>query len=607
MAPTSSLPAADPRQTFRDRTLARLVGRVRGLLPVDAISFVTVDDERGVVERSIGWFAHEPLRAALAAPASHTLDERRRTLLEPVLRRERPLLLAPIDAWESAPELLALALEALGPSRACALWTMCREGSLVACPLRTEIGHALGALVVASLDPGRPLAESDLPAVEAIADLAATALEAAVLLDAEARRARNDHRLERAAEAVSTSLELDEVYRRIVEHAAEVTGATKALLTRLNARAGELRTVASVDFSEGLARRRLSLDSGGFGHVARARRPVLEADDEAGELEHGLMRGERIGSLMHAPIELGPRLYGVLTVAHEQPRRFRRQELDLLTRLARSSAAAIANATDFQRERRIARALTLGFVPESLPELEGYETGLLYAPALGEPTGGDLYGAWRLPGGHVAVLVGDVAGKGVTNAALSSMVRFFIEARSWDTRSSALVPEQANSMLGGRLPSDTFVTAFYGVVTGIAPVRAEPGPSYTAPGSLCWAGAGHLPPLHVSSAGVGYLESSGLPLGVDPRPRYRESRLELGPGDLVCAYTDGLVEARRGSETFGLERLARLVEELAVSHTPEDLVRTVHEEITAWSDGLSDDAVALALRRRPRNPLQSRA
>ena len=132
-------------------------------------------------------------------------------------------------------------------------------------------------------------------------------------------------------------------------------------------------------------------------------------------------------------------------------------------KLARSSAAAIANAIDFQRERRIARALTLGFVPESLPRLPGYETGLLYAPAANEATGGDVYGAWPVGGGDsVAVLVGDVAGKGVETAALSAMVRFFVEARSWDSLCPAKVLEQANSMLLGRLPRDAFVTAFLG-------------------------------------------------------------------------------------------------------------------------------------------------
>jgi serine phosphatase RsbU (regulator of sigma subunit) len=164
------------------------------------------------------------------------------------------------------------------------------------------------------------------------------------------------------------------------------------------------------------------------------------------------MRAAGIGCFMHAPLELGPRLYGVLSVAHEDPERFWQDDLELLVQMARSSAAAIANAIDFERERRIARALTLGFVPESLPELPGYETGLLYSPAAGEPTGGDVYGVWRLPGGEVALLIGDVAGKGVETAALSAMVRFFVEARSWDETSPAAVLTQTNSML---TPSST--------------------------------------------------------------------------------------------------------------------------------------------------------
>ena len=93
-----------------------------------------------------------------------------------------------------------------------------------------------------------------------------------------------------------------------------------------------------------------------------------------------------LGCVMHTPIELGPRLYGVLTVGHEDAGRFGPEELELLIGLARSSAGAIANAIDYERERRIARALTLGFVPESLPEVPGYETGLLYAPAKGGAT-----------------------------------------------------------------------------------------------------------------------------------------------------------------------------------------------------------------------------
>jgi hypothetical protein len=436
---------------------------------------------------------------------------------------------------------------------------------VIACPLRAETGRGLGLLVVASVDPERGLRAADVRTVEVGADLAAMALERAALLEVETRRAGDELALKRAGEAMSSSLELGDVYRSVVEHAAATTGAAQAVLTRLDARAGELRTVATLD--PGPAAADLVLRGAGPRQVARTRRPLLQRD----------------ASLMHAPIELGPRLYGVLSVAGVEADRLDEAGLELLTSLARSSAAAIANAIDFERERQIARTLTLGFVPEPLPSVPGYETGLLYAPALGEPTGGDLYGVWQLPSGEVAALVGDVAGKGVQTAALSAMVRFFIEARSWDAESPARVLEQTNAMLGGRLPSDTFVTAFLAVL---------------APGSLRWASAGHLPPLHLSAGGTTELEATGLPLGIDDGARYGEQRLELADGDLVFAYTDGLVEARRDDEPYGAGRLAELVTKLAGELAPRELAERVHGEVVAWSAGLSDDAVALALRRR---------
>ncbi|MBA3264387.1 MAG: SpoIIE family protein phosphatase [Thermoleophilaceae bacterium] len=540
-----------------NQTLVRLTEHVRALLPTGAVAIVTA-------ERFAGWFEDAKLGEALGSVA---LDDRHRhALVQSALGLERPLFLARLDGWEAAPALLTALVHSLGPEAARRAWRTCRRASVIACPLRAETGRGLGVLIVGSVDRERRLSSTDVRTAEVVADLVAMALERADLLEVETRRARNELHLKRAAEAMSSSLELDDVYRSVVEHAAATSGATRAVLTRVDARAGELRTVVSLDPPRAEAGPVLSGPA--VRQVARSRGPLLQRDV----------------SQMHAPIELGPRLYGVLSVAHPEPGRFDEANLDLLARLAGSSAAAIANAIDFQRERQIARSLTLGFVPEPLPRVPGYETGLLYAPALGEPTGGDLYGVWQLPSGEVAVLVGDVAGKGVETAALSSMVRFFIEARSWDAESPARVLEQTNAMLAARLPSDTFVTAFLAVI---------------APQSLCWASAGHLPPLHLSAGRTRELEATGLPLGVEEETRYEERRLELADGDLVFAYTDGLVEARRGGEPYGAVRLARLVASLAGTLEAEELARAVHEEIAGWSGGLGDDAVALALRRRP--------
>jgi GAF domain-containing protein len=561
MTQPSTLPPTAPAPTapaaWRERTLSRLVQHVRTVLPVSAVAFVREESSDG---GSAGWFASEDLRDAMEASMG-------------LLVRGRALLLPRVEAWQAAPELLNAMTAELGAKRGSEVWVKYRSASVIACPVRGEFGSQLGTLVVASLDTRRRLGTDQLPTVEALADLAAISLERTELLEAEGRRARDELRLKRAAEAISGSLDPAEVYARVTSHAAEITGATCALLTRLNARAGEVRTAASVDCSDELAAELVSLESAAFGHVARTRKPLVRSGADAAPL----------GSVMHAPIELGPRLYGVVTVGHAEIDHFGDDDLDLLVKLARSSAAAIANAIDFQRERRIARALTLGFVPESLPELSGYETGLLYAPAAGEATGGDVYGAWPVGDtDNVAVLVGDVAGKGVETAALSAMVRFFVEARSWDALSPEQVLEQANAMLLGRLPRDAFVTAFLGILSR---------------DSLRYCNAGHLPPIHVSAGQARPLDSHGLPLGVLERNSYTSSELRLDEGDLVFAHTDGLIEARRSGEMYGADRLTQLVVATAGTLSPRELVRAVHDDVTAWADGISDDAVALALRR----------
>jgi serine phosphatase RsbU (regulator of sigma subunit) len=557
LPPTSPAPVAPA--PWRERTLARLVEHVRAVLPVSAVAFVTADRRDAADAGAATWFAQDELRDAME-PSMARLAGVGRTLLLPRL-----------DAWQAAPELMDAIVAEVGPERARDAWTSFRAASVIVCPVRGEFGSQLGSLVVASLN-GRPLGTEQLPTVEALADLAAMALERTDLLEAEGRRARDELRLKRAAEAVSGSLDPAEVYVRVAEHAASITGATCTLLTRLNARTGEARTAAEVGCSEELAAQLSSLDSESYAHVTRTRTPLVSNGTAAAPL----------GSVMHAPIELGPRLYGILTVGHDEADHFGEEALELLVKLARSSAAAIANAIDFQRERRIARALTLGFVPESLPELPGYETGLLYAPAANEATGGDVYGAWPVGGDKIAVLVGDVAGKGVETAALSAMVRFFIEARSWDSPSPAAVLQQANAMLLGRLPRDTFVTAFLGILSE---------------DSLQYCNAGHLPPLLVRAGSVDTLDSHGLPLGILDQHTYSSSELRLEHDDLVFAHTDGLIEARRSGEMYGAERLAQLVASGARTQSPTELVRTVHEEVTEWADGISDDAVALALRR----------
>ena len=235
----------------------------------------------------------------------------------------------------------------------------------------------------------------------------------------------------------------------------------------------------------------------------------------------------------------------------------------------------MANAVDFDRERSIARALTRGFVPDSLRQLSGWEFGLLYEPAGHQPAGGDVYGAWEFASGGLALLIGDVAGKGVETAALSAMARFFIEARSLHSGGPADALGQANTLLYGRLPRDTFVTAFLGLLT---------------PSRLLYANAGHVPPLVLGrNGGVGGVSGHGLPLGIDTDTDYKDHTIPLAEGDALLAFTDGLVEARGAGELFG-ERRVREAAAQAASGGMQEPVTAVHLAAERFSGGLQDDA-----------------
>jgi len=529
--PVPRSPAAPPGE----RALEPLIEHARRLMPIDGIAFFGVDPGRTQIEPLAGWFRDPELSALLEPSQRRPYDRLRPGPPEIVIERDRPLFLPRMEDWEAAGMLVERARADLGHDVADRVWERYRTAALVCVPIIGRHGRQEGVLLAAGVEPEEPLTRRDLDFSRVLADLAATVLERSTVAEAETRRARQEQMLKHAAEDVSASLELDAIVDRVAEHAKRLTGATDA----------EVSIVAD-------------------GREERA--------------------GTGLSSL-RVPLELGRRRFGSLSVSHPEADHLTDDDVSLLVQLARVSAGAIANSFDFQHERRVTAALTRGFVPQSLPEVAGFEVGLAYEPAASQPVGGDVYGAWPLPSGEVAMLVGDVAGKGVEKAALASMVRFFIEARAWDLTDPAEVLEQANTMISGRLDDESFVTAFL---------------AYISPDGLRYAGAGHLAPLHLSP-GVSSqpLEAPGLPLGVESSCRSYTEHVALSPGDLVFAYSDGLLEARRDGEILGIDRLRDIVVRLAAEVETAQLPRAVYDEVSAWAGGLADDAVGLALRRTP--------
>ena len=158
-----------------------------------------------------------------------------------------------------------------------------------------------------------------------------------------------------------------------------------------------------------------------------------------------------------------------------------------------------------------------------------------------------MFGIWTLPGGGLGLLVGDVSGSGLEVAATAAMVRFFVEARTFDCDRPAEVLAQANAILRSRLPDGLFVPAFLAIADGRG---------------LRWCNAGHPPPQLLRAGGgePEALGTTGLPLGIDAEAAYGERECALAPGDVLVAATDGLWEAaprRRAVRRRAAPRTAR--------------------------------------------------
>ena len=539
-----------------------------------------VDWEERYIRPAAAWFSTPEVGEAFGVVLSRPYDPARAGITEAAIERRAPLLVAGIEEWPGAPALKRRLDDELPPEQAAHTWEWYVASSLLSVPVHAPNGRILGVLALSS----GGFSEEDLRGAEVFANLAGIALDRSELLHREEARRHEELLLNRAAQEIGRSLELDDVYQAIVEQAQAVSGLSKVLLLRQEPASRDLDVVAASGVSDRTRAQRFAVGEGMIGRVAATGEPYVSREADREHFLPWVVAAEGIQSFAHVPLSIGPRLFGVLTVADECRGACDDALLARMVAFGRAAAGAIANALDFQRERRVALALTRGFVPGPLAELEGFDAGLVYEPSGHAAGGGDLFGLWRLPSGAVAIVVGDVSGKGIEVAAISSMVRFFIEARMWDAADPAAVMNQTNALLSRRLPGTTFVPVI------VAVLDQE---------HIRWCNAGHTPPVLVSpDATRRELSGTGLPLGVDPDATYTTAEAPLHPGDLVFACTDGLTEARREGRQFGDERLDALLAEHGPTLAPTELVHLLRREAEAWAPSIDDDMVILAVRRR---------
>jgi serine phosphatase RsbU (regulator of sigma subunit) len=237
-----------------------------------------------------------------------------------------------------------------------------------------------------------------------------------------------------------------------------------------------------------------------------------------------------------------------------------------------------------EQELSVARRIQQASLPKEVPEWEGWEVTPLYRPA--REVGGDFYDFHFLSEGQLGLVVGDATGKGVPAALVMSTTCGMLQLAAQSFFSPGEMLQRVNEALFPNIPSNMFVTCFYGVLD-------------LTSGTFAYANAGHDLPYLWHSGDCEELRARGMPLGLMPGMDYEEGEVSLREGESVLFYSDGLVEAHdpRG-EMFGFPRLRELVAEHAGEEgSLGDLL--LRELYTFTGEGWEqeDDITLLTLRR----------
>ena len=290
----------------------------------------------------------------------------------------------------------------------------------------------------------------------------------------------------------------------------------------------------------------------------------------------------QLRSAVVVPLIAHERVLGVMTwVAAESDRRYAEGDLAFAEDVARRAAVAIDNAELHSETLAAAVRLQQAVLPDTMPDIEGWDVASHYDPSGRTDVGGDFYDAIRLVDGRLALFVGDVMGRGVEAAAAMAQMRAAVRAYT------AIDPDPA-SVLGkldrmfAQFPTDQLVTLVYLVVDA---ARDE----------ILVANAGHPPPVLLRRDGSTEQlpDADGCPLGVLVQDRIAHT-VPMCDGDTVLLFTDGLIERRGEDIDIGQKRVLQALPTLAAADLGTALVDLV---VSLREPSLDDDVAAVAARR----------
>jgi serine phosphatase RsbU (regulator of sigma subunit) len=274
------------------------------------------------------------------------------------------------------------------------------------------------------------------------------------------------------------------------------------------------------------------------------------------ETFYALQTGDHL--LIGFPLMIKNDLFGVMLVEEDSDaRRFRQKRVDIVSSIAQQVAFSIQNEhlqremvirERLEHEVHLARQIQKTFLPEHLPEINGWNLAATWITA--RQVGGDFYDVFELPRGRLGLFIADVSDKGIPAALFMALTRTLVRAVVFETPSPADALKRVNALIIPDNKQEMFVSAVYGVLT-------------LETGVFTYANAGHNPPIWLSGEKrtMELLRRTGAALGIIEDMPMEDRTITLAPKDFLLLYTDGVTEAfSPEDETYGDERLQQALE-----------------------------------------------
>ena len=334
-----------------------------------------------------------------------------------------------------------------------------------------------------------------------------------------------------------------------------------------------------------------------FGEVAATGKSVLieHGDQDSRIFANGPEEFLKPGSYIVVPLMVKDRVVGIACIARlPENTPFNNEDFRIAKALAIYAGAAINNVysvqeilerADLEREASIASQIQKTLHPKRLPDLPEAGFGSFFNSTKG--VCGDYYDIILARRDRVALIIADVAGKGIQSSMVMIMLRSILHLVTNTTKSAGTILDWVNKGITGKIDMDHYATLSF--------------VSYTPEKhTIEYASAGHQPMLlwRAESATMDTIKQKTDPIGVERSSTYSDMKLTVNKGDIIILYTDGLIEAlNQDGHQYGIENLSKTIRENS-SLSAKDLATEIKHNVQAFigSASLHDDQTLVIMK-----------